>query len=372
MGKFKIMNLQSKSKRRKTITVQSIYDEAKKYTKREDFKKGSPSHHSKAGKLGIYQDVVKHIPICALNSHTRGLYAFTWPKTMEAYVGLTWNYEERFRNHLNDKSSKVYKKVIIDGDKEYFIKTFGEKKYKASVAAQMEKDLISDLKKRGFKLLNGNAGGALGGSVPKWKKNKAFKVLKDAIKKFKEDDNNIGIKWYLQQHFSRAYNAAASKGWLKELWEEENIKDKNRSWTDEEFIDYCQDFKYRNDINKNNKSLYAWAGRYNKWHLVPHMTNRRNLLRTKEDIIDIMKQCTTSREFKRKYARDYEWCVKYKILQELYKESKILVSKSTSRVVKDTLTGNIYASGTSCAREVGMSCSTISRKIKAKDRFIII
>ena len=291
---------------------------------------------------------------------------------MEAYVGLTWNYEQRFRNHLTDKSSKVYKKVIIDGNKEYFIKTFGEKKYKASVAAQIEKDLISDFKERGFKLLNGNAGGALGGSVPKWTKNKTFKVLKDAIKKFKEDDNNIGIKWYLQQHFPRAYNAAASNGWLKELWEKENVENKNHSWTDDEFIDYCQNFKYRNDINKTNKKLYHWACRYNKWYLVPHMMNRRNLLRTKEDVIDIMKQCTTSREFKRKYVRDYAWCVKSKILQELYKESKILVSHSNSKTVKDTLTGNIYASGNSCARELGISEATMFRKIKAKDRFIII
>lgn len=353
------------------IPIQEIYDEAKKYTKREDFKKGSPSHHRKARKLGIYQDVVKHIPITALNSHKRGLYVYTWPLTMEAYVGLTWDYEERFKNHLIDKSSKVYEKVIINGDKEYFIETFKERKYPASVAAQMERDLISDLKERGFTLLNGDKGGALGGSKVRWTKSRTIKVLESEIKKFREKNKDKkGIKFYLQEYHSQAYNAAARNGWLEELWKRNNVKNVYQTWTDEKLIDYCKGMEYKRDLYRSNYALYQWADVHDKWDLVPHLKLKKNINRTKESVIHFMKKCITSGQFKKEYPNDYDWCVRNKILQECYNESGILVSKSNGKPVKDTLTGKVYVSSNDCARKMGIPESTMLRKLKTKNRFI--
>ena len=45
------------------------------------------------------------------NKMKRLVYAFEFPKTNTAYIGITWNAEERFHSHTTQAKSPVFKHI---------------------------------------------------------------------------------------------------------------------------------------------------------------------------------------------------------------------------------------------------------------------
>jgi len=112
------------------------------------------------------------------------------------YVGLTWNYKERYAAHML-RNKILIEKFKIGGQK--FI-TFNEF-YPAKEAAKKESALIEKYRESGWTILNKAKPGALGGKRLYWTPEK---IAEEAKKYTRKTD--------FQKHGKGAFNASRKFG----------------------------------------------------------------------------------------------------------------------------------------------------------------
>lgn len=153
-------------------TKEGCAEEAFKYNNRTDFFNKSPAYHF-ARRRGWIDEICSHMKPQGTYSR-RMLYAFEHPDK-SVYVGLTYNYERRYRDHMQNNKTliKKYKEI---GHK--FIKF--DVLYPAHIAAKKEQQLIEDYRRKGWMILNKNKAGGLGGNIEKL----TFEVCLKEAKKF--------------------------------------------------------------------------------------------------------------------------------------------------------------------------------------------
>ena len=144
-------------------TEEEITELASQYATRMNFRAAHPNAYSAAYRREILDKVCSHMQP-ASNLLDRIVYAYEWPESNTAYVGLTWNEKERMWGHLHkngiDRNSPV-RKYVEEGNKEYDYKTLTDY-IPAKEAALEEKRIIQEYKDEGWKLLNKTKGGELG------------------------------------------------------------------------------------------------------------------------------------------------------------------------------------------------------------------
>lgn len=181
------------------FTFQECYDLALSCSTKKEFLDKYKCAYQKAWRSGWLQKICQHmIPLSNLSK--RGLYAFEHPDK-SVYIGLTWNYKERYRHHMACNKILINKKNTIG----QLFKTF-DVFYKPKIAALKEIQLRNKYENQGWIILNKMKCGGLGSGHVTY----TFKRCKRAAAKCKT------IKEFYK-YFPSEREAAQNKGWYKEI-----------------------------------------------------------------------------------------------------------------------------------------------------------
>lgn len=147
-------------------TFDKVRLEALKYKTRTEFQKKSSGAYDKALSNGWVDEICDHMDIQG-NHFLRAIYAFEF-SDRSVYVGLTYNYSIRYNDHMT-KNELIMKKTEELGHEFIQFNEF----YSPKEAMEMEKEKLEEYRGAGWKILNKNKTGGLGG--------KPYKITKEHI-----------------------------------------------------------------------------------------------------------------------------------------------------------------------------------------------
>jgi predicted GIY-YIG superfamily endonuclease len=238
-----------------------VKEEALKYKYKKDFKKYSNGAYCAAKSNKWYDIVCSHMLILG-NRVKRCIYVWEFEDN-SAYIGLTYNFEERKYNHSVDKRSSVYKQLSSCLGICYKLTEYIDKKE----AQKLETFYIEKYKNNGWSVLNKVKAGALGGSELKY----TFETCaKEALKykhrsEFKYKNKNI-------------YQATIRNKWIDNICSHMTRPTPyNYKWCFENVKNEALKYNNRMDFSKYSSGAYD-AALSNKWLDVVcfHMNKIRN------------------------------------------------------------------------------------------------
>jgi len=162
-----------------------------------EWRRESPQPYSAAKRNKWLKVCKKHMKKCG-NRISRALYSFEHPDK-SVYVGLTWNYKQRYSHHMTYNTLLIQKREL-GGQvfKEYGVF------YSTNIVGQKEAELIEEYRANGWTILNKAEAGALGGKKPyKW-------TLENCITEASKYKTTT--EW--KNHSAASYRAARQKKWL--------------------------------------------------------------------------------------------------------------------------------------------------------------
>ena len=236
-------------------TKERCQEEALKYKHRSEFQNGSPSAYNKSHQMGWIDEVCSHMTVIG-NKHKRCIYAIEFSDN-HAYIGLSYDYENRFRNHIKDvihnKSSvlsHIKKHGIIPEVKQ--ITDYID----VDDASRLEEIIKIDYERNGWIILNKVKCGSIGGNnISIWTKEKC---QEEALKYKNKKDFLKGS--------SACCVSAYKNGWMDDICSHMALKNRNKRgyWTKER----CQEeaLKYNSiyEFEKGSPGAYS-AVRKNGW-----------------------------------------------------------------------------------------------------------
>lgn len=240
-------------------TKEACRADAIKYKSRSEWENNSGSAYGKALKMGWLNHCCAHMERLG-TSHLRKLYAFEHPDK-SVYVGLTFNYQQRYGQHMT-RTKLLIEKYKIGGQK--FV-TF-DVLYRKEIAAKKEQNLIEKYRRSGWRILNKVKGGGLGGSKQIWD---LAACKKDALKyKSKRE-------W--AERSAGAWDAARSNGWIDNCSKHMKVRKlRNGTWSLARCLEDAHKYKTRGEWKRKSASAYgaAWSrGWLNQ--CCAHMTSPR-------------------------------------------------------------------------------------------------
>jgi predicted GIY-YIG superfamily endonuclease len=186
-------------------TLDDVRKIAKQYYNKKEFKEGNPRAYNWST-VNLtdkeYDEITQHMEPLG-NLDNRMIYVFEFSDN-SAYVGLTLNYEKRFKQHMSSVKSPVNRHII----ETTLIPTF--KKVTDYInkedAVITEGKTLEQYKKNGWKILNRKKTGDLGITTIKWSFDE---VQKEALKYDRRVD--------FQRKSSGAYGSALRNGWINDV-----------------------------------------------------------------------------------------------------------------------------------------------------------
>ena len=228
-------------------TKEKCQEEALKYKTRSDFNKGSLSAYCKAWDCKWLDEVCSHMNIIG-NHYNRCIYSYEFNDN-HVYVGLTYNIEERKKQH--DKRGPVKKHILNTGSLPIF-KILTD--YMSNeIAVIKEREFLEYYISNNWKVLNSVKTGALGGGKTKWTKERC---QEEALKY-----NDISS----YREGSLSYRAAVRSKWLDEICVHmDRSKNVFNYWTKDKCIECSLLCKSRIEFSKKFPGGYA-ASKKNSW-----------------------------------------------------------------------------------------------------------
>ena len=357
---------------------------AKKYKTKKDFRENAYNAYIAARKLNCLQDVSSHMKPSG-NRFDRMLYAFEFPDN-SVYIGLTYNYESRYANHMK-KSKNIIKKTHALGHT--FI-MFNEL-YSWDIVGKKESLLIEKYRNKGWKILNKAKGGSLGGTTTKWTtknlltiiakyqtKNEFYKKNRSAYNSAYRSKNSLVKKEF--NKLSNKYKTWSKKLLLEEIKKYNYISDfrkkspnayraikklklnhllkehltKKDKWTKEYIFELTHSFKEYKKFIKHNRTAYKKAIELNILEEIQLSFNYKgNIKWTKEKILHESTKYKTLKDFREKSPKAHNAARKSKIMNEI---SKNLVKKGQKKWTKEKIL------------EVAKKCKTYTYLMKTYPR----
>ena len=242
-----IGELNSLFEKKQQYTIEECRLEAQKYNSKEDFMKNSPLYYNCAKNYRILTEI--SACMCA-SGKARYVYVFEF-EDHHAYIGLSCSPQRRYKQHLTDKKSTVYKHIKESGRKLVFkVLTDGA----FDNAVQKEIQWIKHYKDDGWILLN----------------KELDELANDGSPKYTYDYCEMVAKRYTHsQSFRRSntlvYNYAVRHGWLDEICKHMDKDTKQiQHWTKGRCQEEANKFKTRKDFQEGCRGGYSAAYR-NKW-----------------------------------------------------------------------------------------------------------
>jgi predicted GIY-YIG superfamily endonuclease len=131
---------------------------ARKFKSRSEFEKKAAGAYCAARKLGILDEVCKHMRLLG-SAVSRALYIYLNEESRECYIGLSYNVGNRFEAHLNKGREEVQNLILAAGTEFKQLTPY----MKHTEAARKEIEFIELYEKQGWDVLNACKGGGLGG-----------------------------------------------------------------------------------------------------------------------------------------------------------------------------------------------------------------
>jgi len=252
-----------------------IFLEAAKYNSRSEWNDGSAGSYFAAKRLGIYDEATKHMSSNG-NKYKRCIYRILLPKQNLAYIGLTFNFKKRIKDHLETKRFKDLIKLY--GRQSIEIKQITQY-LDTEEAAKYETKLINVFKVNGWKMLNAKAGGGIGGKEIVWSREKILETTKNY---------NSYKNWRKNNHL--AYAAALpNKKLMEEIYRilpDDYKKKPIWKWTNEAIMQEALKFKNKSKWQETSPSSYD-AAKKNK--IFNEATNHMKKAKSKmsDELIEI-------------------------------------------------------------------------------------
>lgn len=279
---------------------------AKKFKYKEEWRKKDNGTYQASRKLGLFSLATKHMH--PMGSHYyRCLYSIEIKGEKKIYIGLTYNFNQRIKDHLKTKRFRKYNKNSL------IIKKLSNYMHKDK-ASSLEIKLMREMKKKNYKLLNTKVGGGLGGGIRKWTKSEVMKSSKkfNQVSRWKEAEVGAVIaatkggyyqeatkhmkrlwefKWTKEKvlkdalkyktrtewarNSNGAYWRANRQGWSKEATK--HMQDGNIFWTKDKILKEALKFKKRIDFQNRSKGAYQAAKRVGCYkEAISHMKKFKN------------------------------------------------------------------------------------------------
>jgi predicted GIY-YIG superfamily endonuclease len=236
---------------------ENCIEEALKYISLSDFSKKSPGAYKSSHKNGWLNEISSHMHYIG-HKYKRCIYCYIFDDN-SIYVGLTYNLEKRNLQHLSNSKSKVFIHIKKSDIEPILVQLTDY--INIEDARKLEYYFLIKYTNEGFKILNKNKVGGIGGCSIKWTEEKClYESLKyNSYKDFKKENKGAYIK-------------AQKEGWIKFY---KHLK-KNNIWTKENCHFEAIKYKTRNEFQLYSGSAYISALR-NKWldDICKHMSNYR-------------------------------------------------------------------------------------------------
>lgn len=142
---------------------ENIFEEARKFSTIKEWKEKSKMSYQAAVSGGFTRSASKHMTPLG-HAYKRCVYSIKLQKQNMVYIGLTYNFKQRVKEHMRTKRFEELTKLY--GSKSIKAKQL-TKYLDIKEAVNYETKLIDDMKKLGWKVLNKAMGGNLGGTPRK-------------------------------------------------------------------------------------------------------------------------------------------------------------------------------------------------------------
>jgi hypothetical protein len=266
-------------------------EEALKYNTRSHFKNNSESAYVAAWQHKWLDEICNHM-LSYGNKYKRCLYAFEFNDN-HVYVGLTYNINGRYYDHLRDTNSTVYKYINEVNDNYDFKQIYDYSD--VNIVKKMEEIKIQEYKNNGWIILNKVKGGNIGSNSLIWNYDKCKDVSSEYnnLKKFRKD-------------YQGAYLSITRNHWNDLLYHMKNRKE----WSpkDEQFLfnnyhmgsKYCSKQLNRSIDSIHNRAIILGIKKFNENCPIPKNFDTKKIS-SKWKIEDI----NFLRENYYKYGADY-------------------------------------------------------------------
>ena len=200
-------------------------------------------------------DIIEHLEVSKNNVFKRIIYSYEFDDN-HVYVGLTYNIDNRNRQHLYEDNGQVSKHIKKTGlNPNLFIKT---DRISIEEAIKMEEIILNEYKVNGWVILNKAKTGSTGG-FSKFN-------LEDCINNLRSSDTLKNFRKFYKSDYEYIvkHKLYYDNEIIKKLIEDKKIFKK--SIFNDKIICMQESIKYKNrtQFQKNNKTAYNIAWR-NKW-----------------------------------------------------------------------------------------------------------
>ena len=267
---------------------EAIIKEAKKYNTLKDWQLNSPSSYNSSSRLNCKKEASYHMERYG-NLKKRCIYQIKVKGEKIIYIGLTYRFSRRIKDHLNSKRFINLKKKYGENSLEIKKLTNYED---TNLISKLEEKLIERYRKKNFQVLNIAQGGGLGGNTVYWSKDK---LINDA-RKYK-----TRTEW---QKNSRSSYVTASR--IPEIFKEAT---KHMSyvirpdWTKDSIFRDALKYKTLKEWHKKSPSAVIRARHLNILEIATkHMERPKNYPWIKKGREEILKEA-------KKYRRLKDWYV---------------------------------------------------------------
>ena len=255
-----------------------------------------------AKRHGWYDEITKHFKI-PLSNLKRLIYLIEFPNKI-CYIGLTYNFEKRIKNHLinrrNYKISPVKKYMEINNIKPINIKKLSNY-ICVEDAVNLEIYYINLYKKMNYILLNTNKGGGIGAI-----KGFTYNECKNAAKKYKtikEFKNSVDVK-YLRKIYSMK--------WLELINKIQKIR-----WNYEKCVEEAKKYNYANEFMINSIGAYIYSNKHKFYKELKNYWKPMKMKWSYDKCIEIVKKYKSYSEFIKNENNAYRYAIRHNILENI-------------------------------------------------------
>jgi len=295
----------SKKQLKEFWTKEKCQEEALKFEYQKDFTKESSIAFSRARNNGWLDEICSHMKIIG-NLYKRCIYVFEFSDNC-AYVGLTYDYDDRINKHITKENSAVYQH--LDSSLTYITKKLTDY-VDVEKAKLLEGKFVDKYEKSGWIILNKIKTGAIGGKL-KWTKEKCH-----------EESLKYKTRKEFHKKSSGAHSRARKNGWLNDICSHmiELVKP-NGYWTKENCKNEALNYKKHIDFYNFSKGAYE-RSKKEGWldEICSHMKYNKYVVKgywTKENCKNEALKYKTKKDFKKISGSAYSICIKNKWIDDV-------------------------------------------------------
>lgn len=239
---FDIMDI-SKNKPPRYWTFEKCLEEASKYETRKIFQIESHGAYNSARKNKWLNQICSHMIIIG-NKQKRLIYKFEFTDK-SVYIGLTYNSNKRYKEHLisgpvNNHINNICSEFKYEELTDYI---------DVNIVGELENSYIEEYRERGYNILNSNSGGALGNGT----KSKKEITYESCLEKSKI----CATRKIFYNRYKIYHKESYKNGWLdifypskKKVWDYNSCLEESKKYKFKSHFKLGSNTSYK--ISKNN------------------------------------------------------------------------------------------------------------------------